>query len=381
MRAACFRQSSVPAASGNDHHMPETPTEDEERVATTPAETVSPDVAGFRGTRWSTRWLVVGVAVLLLFRAVSFADRTWFSRVPPWLLMAIAGLTFQAFFLIFPLLTRKRGFRPEFRLPRPTRFLKEFGLAVPVVIGTFVALGVANYFLSRIWPGTSLTPQAIKNMAQSPSRTFVLLVLLFSFTCAPIAEEVFFRGFLHNAFRARMPLLVAGLAQSLIFGFSHSFGSMHAGVACVLGLLLTAVYEWRKTLIAPILVHCGINFVSALGTVALMIVHATSPEVGVIGDAKDTECVIRQIVPNSAAEKAGLQVGDVIRAFNGGPIRNFRHLRETVPLYRPGDALPVRINRSGRTLEVTVVLQSHGDSPQETPTTRGAPPDGGVRRN
>lgn len=199
-------------------------------------------------------------------------------------------------------------------------------------------------------------------MARSPNRGLIYSLLLFSFTFAPVAEEVFFRGFLYNAFRARMPLPVAGLAQSLIFGFSHFLGVTHGCVAFVTGLFLTAVYEWRKTLITPILVHAGVNMAWALTAVSMIVAHANSPMMGVVGDPKDRECVIRQIAPNSPAEEAGLQVGDVITTFNTEPIRDFPHLVETVQLYRPGDAIPLIVNRSGTWYEITVVLRRRGDS-------------------
>jgi len=154
-----------------------------------------------------------------------------------------------------------------------------------------------------------------------------------------------------------MPFLVASLTQSLIFGFCHSFGVMHNSVAFVLGLLLTAVYEWRKTLITPILIHAGVNFAAAISVLLMMVAHANSPVMGVIGDPNDAQCVIRQVLPDSAAEEAGLQIGDVVTSFNNEPIHNFSHFVETIRLYRPGDAIPVKINRSGSVFEVTVLLR------------------------
>jgi len=56
--------------------------------------------------------------------------------------------------------------------------------------------------------------------------------------------------------------------------FGHFFGGMHAIVAFVLGVLLTVIYEWGKTLITPIFVHAGINFVASLGVVFMMVAHA-----------------------------------------------------------------------------------------------------------
>jgi S1-C subfamily serine protease len=93
----------------------------------------------------------------------------------------------------------------------------------------------------------------------------------------------------------------------------------------------------------------------------MMVARDNSPVMGVRGDPNDTECVIRLIKPNSAAEDAGLQVGDIITSFNGEPVRDYPHLLQTVPLYRPGDAIPVTIKRSGSVLEVTVVLRRRAD--------------------
>jgi membrane protease YdiL (CAAX protease family) len=330
-------------------------------MATTLIEATPSSEVAFSNARWHTRWIVVGLVILLLWRSVNFIDREWLAQFPSWLLLIIAFLAPQAFLLIFPILTRNRNSRLALGFSAPTRYLIEFGIAVLVTIGTLVVLTSVNYIVGRISPGTSLTPDAVTDMARSPNRTYVYFLLLFSFTFAPIAEEVFFRGFLHNAFRARMPVLVAVLAQSLIFGFGHFFGVTHAGVAFMLGLLLTAVYEWRRTLVTPIFVHAGINFVAAFGTALMMAVYANSPVMGVIGDSNDTECVIRQIAPNSAAQEAGLRVGDIITMFNTEPIRDFPHLVQTVTLYRSGDAIPVTINRSGTMLEVSVVLRRRGD--------------------
>jgi len=329
-------------------------------MTTTPTNELPSNVVAFRDARWKTRWLVVGLAVLLLWRSTAFVDREWLSQFPWWLLLIVTGLAPEAFMLVFPICTRIPHERKSFSIPAPARCLIEFAVSIPVVIGIIVVLAAVEYLVGHVSPGTSLVPDAFKNLARSPNRNFVYCLLLFSFTFVPIAEELFFRGFLHGAFRARMPLIFAVLAQSLIFGFIHVFGLTHAGISVVIGLLLTALYEWRKTLITPILVHSGLNFAGALGTVLLMVAHANTPVMGVYGDPNDFHCVIRQIAPDSAANEAGLHVGDIITSFNNEPIRDFPHLVETVRLYQPGDAIPITIQRSGVVFEVTVVLRRRG---------------------
>src|SRR5688572_3824075 len=66
--------------------------------------------------------------------------------------------------------------------------------------------------------------------------------------------------------------------------------------------------------------------------------------------------VVLNIVPGSAAEKAGLELGDVIIAYNGKPIRNRDELVAMVTATKPGTTVPVRVvrDRQERTLSVTV---------------------------
>jgi CAAX protease family protein len=312
----------------------------------------------FRDSHWSTRWLFTGLAFLFLWRSTALLVPDWVPSVPWWLLLLVTGLIPETFLLLFPILTRcPRG---RVYVPKLRRCLIEFGIAIPVVIATIVALAGANYLLGRFSPGTSLEPDAMKQMSESSQPAYMYLMLVFSFTVAPVAEEMFFRGFLHNALRVRMPLPVAIAAQSLIFGFCHFFGALHAAVASVLGLILTLLYQWRKTLIAPIFVHAGINAVAALGVAVMAMDYANSPVLGVIGEPNSSQCVIQQVMPGSAADKSRLRVGDIVISFNGQPIRDFSHLRETVRLYKPGDTIPVSITRDGAAIEINVILQRRG---------------------
>jgi serine protease Do len=66
--------------------------------------------------------------------------------------------------------------------------------------------------------------------------------------------------------------------------------------------------------------------------------------------------LVAAVSPNGAAEKAGMEPGDVITAFNGKNVRNNNELVSVVTATRPGSTVPVRIVRDGkeRTLNLTV---------------------------
>lgn len=69
-----------------------------------------------------------------------------------------------------------------------------------------------------------------------------------------------------------------------------------------------------------------------------------------------TGAIIAQVMPGSAAAKAGLEPGDVIVEFNGKLVTNNSELVKMVVATRPGTAVPVRIlrNKQERTVTVTV---------------------------
>lgn len=318
-------------------------------------ESESNIAVSFREQTWTAKWLFVGLGFLALWSSLRFVDVEWVSGWPHWLLLVVTGLLPQICLLVFPILTREdKGLRiPGFKC-----WMVELAIATPVVLGTLCVLGGV---LNVLYGGEPPTPEAIKGMARSsPSQVYPILI--FTFTFAPVAEEIFFRGFIYNMFRRSMPLILAMVLQSLIFGFGHFFGTTHALVASTLGLVFTAMYEWRKTLISPILVHAGINLMFAAGMLFTMSENAQLPVIGVNGERADSACIVRDITPNSAAAASEIMVEDVIVAINEEPVHSMRELAAAVMMYQPGDTVTLKVIRRGEQIEIVVKLKSRGDT-------------------
>jgi serine protease Do len=66
--------------------------------------------------------------------------------------------------------------------------------------------------------------------------------------------------------------------------------------------------------------------------------------------------LVSDVTTKSPAEKAGIKTGDVILEFNGKQVRDSRHLKLHVAQTAPGESVPVKILRDGktRTLQVAV---------------------------
>lgn len=63
---------------------------------------------------------------------------------------------------------------------------------------------------------------------------------------------------------------------------------------------------------------------------------------------------VGELRPNSVAEKAGMQRGDIVQAAAGKRVRDMRALDAIVETVRPGDALNVRVLRDGGDVELTL---------------------------
>lgn len=83
--------------------------------------------------------------------------------------------------------------------------------------------------------------------------------------------------------------------------------------------------------------------------------------------------LVSDVVPDSPAEKAGIEPRDVIIRFNGKRIDEWQNLPPLVGLVSPGSTVPVEVVRDGerRTLDVTI-----GELPDDgTEATESADPD------
>jgi serine protease Do/serine protease DegQ len=66
--------------------------------------------------------------------------------------------------------------------------------------------------------------------------------------------------------------------------------------------------------------------------------------------------LVQEIVPGSAAEKAGVEVGDVIVSVNSVPIKDAADLRTTIGLKRSGETVKLLLIRDGDRETVTAML-------------------------
>jgi hypothetical protein len=183
-------------------------------------------------------------------------------------------------------------------------------------------------------------------------------------TIGPVAEEVFFRGFLYNALGRVCPIGVAVCLQAVLFAAAHRYEAPVIRVLTVcLGLALAGLYEWRRTLVAPVFVHAMWNCISVIALVAAIAVNAKTPFLGVHGtqDAQG-QFVVDKVFSHTGAETADLRPGDVILSYNTVAVNDFPQLVGLVRAGTVGDMVCIEVVRAGTRLEKRVRLGSRGQA-------------------
>lgn len=68
--------------------------------------------------------------------------------------------------------------------------------------------------------------------------------------------------------------------------------------------------------------------------------------------------VVEDFSERSAARSAGMEKGDIIKAINNVPIKNFSELQNQLNRYRPGNTIKVTVDRKGKTRDLNVELKN-----------------------
>jgi hypothetical protein len=129
-----------------------------------------------------------------------------------------------------------------------------FGMVVAIGYGIFFLFGINLHAFSKI--------------AMPPVRHQAVLLFLVGALISPIAEELFFRGFIYGFFR-RWGIIAALVTSTVLFVLAHTLSTGGIPLPQIVGGLLFGIaYEKEKNLLVPIVIHMSGNL--ALFSIALV---------------------------------------------------------------------------------------------------------------
>ncbi len=213
-----------------------------------------------------------------------------------------------------------------------------------------------NLFGQRLGFGAAGSTTPFDTIARSPDRYETIALAVLAIALAPVAEEIFFRGMLLNTFRRRLPLVLAVLIQGAIFGLLHPFNLLGMATVALGGCLLGLIAAWRQTLVTPLFLHAGQNLVGMLMITTAAAAYNAAATLGVVATPQEGGQVITQLQPGSAAEEAGLQLGDAITAIDGAEFPA-GGLAEVIQSHQVGDQVTVQFRRLGEAKEARATLK------------------------
>ena len=135
--------------------------------------------------------------------------------------------------------------------------------------------------------------------------------------------------------------------------FSNSGGFMGVSFAIPIDVAMNAVQQLRET------------GQVRRGLLGVGVQQITGDDARALGLPDSRGALVNSVQPGGAAQKAGIEVGDVIRAVNGQPVNVQSDLPPLIGVLAPGSRATVSIVRDRRNRDVNVVLDA-------LPTSEGA---------
>ncbi len=205
-------------------------------------------------TGWFLSFLILGELVpklyLILLKIPSGQLSYWQQAVELFLTYtsgALAGLA-----IIYAVVRAYRPLPPDlFRLQLfdhwPLWGIGGYLAAMPLVL---LASAISQLLLSQGGGGNPLLPVILESQGWGPRLLFLVVVSV----CAPVFEEILFRGFLFSSLTRYLSKGSALVVSAFLFAVAHLNLSDLLPLT-MLGLVLGVIYSHSRNLLAPMLLH------------------------------------------------------------------------------------------------------------------------------
>lgn len=127
----------------------------------------------------------------------------------------------------------------------------------PIVLGLSI-YGIVEAAFSLIPEDTALMQQYIDQSSLLITGKYPVLEFIATVICAPIVEEILFRGLIYKHLKKAMPWALALFVQGALFGFVHG-QLLWMAFTFVLGIVMALMVDYFDSLWPAILVHIFFN--------------------------------------------------------------------------------------------------------------------------
>lgn len=137
-----------------------------------------------------------------------------------------------------------------------------FGLGVPVIAVAIAAIPLAKWLYTEgyrsVYHKSPSIPPGLgpTDPGSNPGLWFLFVVAIV--VLAPVAEEIFFRGYLYPSLRNKLGIFFAVLVNGILFSAAH-FDLLGFLPRFILGCGLALIYERSRNISGPICAHALYN--------------------------------------------------------------------------------------------------------------------------
>ena len=199
--------------------------------------------------QWSLRY-ALGAYVVLLVLGFAIAALMPYSELR--LGVGVFAVDLVMLAVLYPLY-RSRPFAARDLGLRATRGPRAVGLVIAALIVYFVLAVVWSEGVIR--HTVHAVPQLHGGVAEKVVAGVAIAV------CAPVVEEIFFRGLLYRALRNRTNVALAAIAVGIMFGAVHAstYPIDTLPVKVAFGIITCLLYERTRSLYPCIALHCVVD--------------------------------------------------------------------------------------------------------------------------
>lgn len=200
------------------------------------------------------------LGIILLTTAGDDGDSAY-NDVAPWASLVLTATSSALMLGVVWLFLRTKKFKiRDFGFKRPTR--NNLVLAAVAYVCYFFIFLTSVLLLTAFVP--AFNADEVQDVGFTGAQGWQLILAFISLVIiAPIAEELFFRGFLYRGLRRSWPVWIAAVVTSGLFALAH--GQWNVGVdVFVLSLALIYVYQKTNNLWLCIGMHATKNLLAFL---------------------------------------------------------------------------------------------------------------------
>jgi membrane protease YdiL (CAAX protease family) len=230
-------------------------------------------------------------SMVYLLVGIAFPVSAWLSfysiyhrpciRYRPWIAFPLSVAFYVSIItamLVYSVyVCKKQGLMPLFRLGPLKKFLKELLHSILLLLLLLFILGITRIFLTLVFQVEVKSPEKWDLVRYAPNSVALFSLLLLGFSFMPIVEEVYFRGFLYNALKSRFTIPIALVIQALVFSSIHGYDLANSFLIFIIGIILAVVYEIKKNLLSPVLMHSMKNAIVLIPVLVLIGMNHHTP--------------------------------------------------------------------------------------------------------